>query len=349
MTADGRVRLERRSARCPACGETAYPADARLGLAGFLSPGAIRLACLAAASWSFDVASDRLEEIAGLRIDDETIRRHCHRAASELAGRREAAPPAAAFAAAGGDAEFLTDGVMVPTRDGWREAKMARFQARRRGEPAGPEGWASRELPPAAASVSYAAVADCESFSARWPGWAKGLGIDASGGLTVLADGAAWIWASASACFPGADQVLDIFHACGHIASAADGLFGEGTAGAADWLGRGRAALLADGWLGLLDHIGGTPSEGRTPSGQASLDEMISYFAKHTDRLGYFGRLRAGRSIGSGAVEGLARRLGRRLKVPGRGWEVNNLDGMASLVATVDTTEWASLWDRPAA
>ena len=26
---------------------------------------------------------------------------------------------------------------------------------------------------------------------------------------------------------------------------------------------------------------------------------MIAYFAKHTGRLGYFGRLRAGRSIGS--------------------------------------------------
>ncbi len=53
---------------------------------------------------------------------------------------------------------------------------------------------------------------------------------------------------------------------------------------------------------------------------------MISYFAKHTDRVGYFGRLRTGRSIGSGAVEGLARRMGRRLKVPGRGRDVGNID-----------------------
>ena len=56
-------------------------------------PRATRLACLAAASWSFDVASERLEEIAGLRIDDETIRRHVHRAAAGLAARREAEPP----------------------------------------------------------------------------------------------------------------------------------------------------------------------------------------------------------------------------------------------------------------
>jgi hypothetical protein len=81
VTAAGRVELVRRSTRCPRCGLTAYPSDARVGLDGFLGPQATRLACLAAASWSFDVASDRPDEIAGLRIDDETIRRHCHREA----------------------------------------------------------------------------------------------------------------------------------------------------------------------------------------------------------------------------------------------------------------------------
>ena len=64
--------------RCPQCGVTAYPADARIGLDGFLSPQATRLACLAAATWSFDVAAERLDEMAGLRLDDETIRRHVH-------------------------------------------------------------------------------------------------------------------------------------------------------------------------------------------------------------------------------------------------------------------------------
>ena len=50
----------------------AYPLDARLGLEGFLSPRAERLACLAAASWSFDVAASRQAQgdrtkIGGLR------------------------------------------------------------------------------------------------------------------------------------------------------------------------------------------------------------------------------------------------------------------------------------------
>ena len=348
MTAAGRVVAARRSMRCGGCGLTAYPADDRIGLDDFLSPGAVRLACLAAASWSFDVASDRLDEMAGVRVDDETIRRHVHRAAVGLAARREAAPPPA-LAAAGGNREFLTDGVMAPTRDGWREVKMARFQARPDGEPAEVADWAGRQLPPPTASVAYATTAGCEAFSARWAGWATALGIDPAGPLTVLADGAAWIWSAAAEYFPAAEQVLDIFHASQHIAAAAVALHGEGTAGAADWLERGRARILADGWPGLLDHLGATPTQGRGPSAQAAIDEMIAYFAKHTDRVGYFGRLRSGRSIGSGSVEGLARRLGRRLKVPGRGWRIGNIDGMAALIVTVDTPEWDGLWSRPAA
>lgn len=349
MTAAGRVVLRRRSLRCGGCGLTAYPTDARLGLDGFLSPHATRLACLAAASWSFDVAADRLHEFAGVRIDGETIRRHGHRAAEALTRRRDAAPPRSTFAAAEGEVEFLTDGVMAPTRDGWRELKMALYLKRPLGEPAEPENWAERDLPRPTAQTAYATVADVASFSARWGPRAEALGIAPSTPLTILGDGAEWIWNAAAAQFPAATQVLDVFHACEHLASAAAALFGEGTGAAVDWGERGRRSLLADGWPGLLDHVGETAAEGRTAAGQAGLDGLIRYFAKHTDRLGYYGRLRAGRSIGSGGVESLARRMGRRLKIPGRGWRVDNLEGMAALIATADTQEWDGLWSRTAA
>ncbi len=177
VTAVGRVGLTRRSLRCGRCGLAAYLADERVGLDGFLSPGATRPACLAAASWSFAVASGRLDEFAGVRIDDETIRRHCHRAASAAGRRRESAPPRAAFAAAEAEVEFLADGAMAPSRDGWREVKMALFQARPRGEPAGPGEWADHDLPPPTASAAYAAVADCDRSAATWRGRAEGLGI----------------------------------------------------------------------------------------------------------------------------------------------------------------------------
>jgi hypothetical protein len=176
VTAAGRIALTRRYTRCPACGATASPLDERLGLDGFLSHRATRLACLAAASWSFGVAAARLEELAGIRLDDGTIRRHALRAAAELAARREAAPPRAAFDAAAGDVEFLADGVMAPTREGWRELKLAIYLKRPPGAPADPQDWASRALPGPTAVAAYASTADCDGFSAGWGPRARGWG-----------------------------------------------------------------------------------------------------------------------------------------------------------------------------
>lgn len=349
MTAAGSVRLVRQSFRCPACGDPASPLDGRLGLDGFLSPQATRLACLAAASWSFDVAADRLAELAGVTMDDETLRRHTLQAAQGLGRRRAAAEPAAGrFAAAAGEAEFLTDGVFVPTRAGWRELKLALFQKRPRGAPAAPEEWATRGLPAPTASAAYAALADSETFAACWRPWAERLGITDPSELTVLGDGAEWIWNAAERQFPGARGVLDPFHALEHVGVAAGTLYGEGTSAAAAWAAGVRRSLLGDGWPGLCDAVGATLAAGVSAAGQAAVDDLVSYFAKHTGRLGYYERLQTGRSIGSGAVEGLARRLGDRLKTPGRGWLADHVDPMATLINLVQTPEWTGLWEPSA-
>lgn len=121
---------------------------------GFLSPRATRLACLAASSWSFDLASKRLDQLADIRIGDETIRRHCHTAATEVLHRRDSRPPAAAFRAAPGEVELLTDGVYAPAREGWVEVRMIRLQKRVRGEAAEVADWADCDLPAPTASVS---------------------------------------------------------------------------------------------------------------------------------------------------------------------------------------------------
>jgi hypothetical protein len=258
-------------------------------------------------------------------------------------------PAGPAFAAAAGDVELLTDGVFVPTLGGWRELKLALLQKRERGEPADAARWATRDLPRPAASVAVARLEGRDEFAGRWRGWAARLGLLAAAELTVVADGAAWIWAAAAEQFPGAAGLLDIFHACEHIGAAAAALFGEGTAEAAAWPERVRGRLLADGWPGLCDALAGTLSGPLEAEARTAVDGLVSYFAAHTGRLGYAGRLATGRSIGSGAVEGLARRMGDRLKVPGRGWLERSIDPMAALVCTVQTTEWDALWELMAA
>lgn len=346
MTAAGSIRLQRQSFRCPTCGLSAVPLEEHLGLDGFLSPQATRLACLATASWSFAVAADRLAELAGVTLDDETLRRHVEQAAARLEARRKAAEPAATrFAAAPGAVEFLVDGVFVPTRNGWRELKLARFQKRVPGAAAAPEAWARRLLPPPTADVAYGSLEESAAFTAQWRPWAQRLGVTEAKDLTVLADGAEWIWAGVAEQFPGARGVLDIFHAVEHVAAVAGVLYGPETPAATAWTERGRRALLGDGWLGLCDVVGATLAAGVTPAGQEALDGLVSYFAKHTAHVGYYRQLQRGQAIGSGAVEGLAARMGRRLKTAGQGWREAHVGPMATLVALVQTPEWPDLWE----
>jgi hypothetical protein len=345
VTTAGRGTLQRRYFRCPGCGLTCYPLDARLGLGDFLSPRATRLACLAVATWSFAVAADRLDELAGVRIDDETLRRYTEPAAHALLQRREATLPAAAsFAAAPGRTEFATDGVMAPSRSGWREVKLAIFQKRPDGLPAEPAEWATRTLPSATATVAFARLEDCDRFAARWGGWAEQLGMTADEPLTVLGDGAAWIWNRAVEQFPKATQLLDIFHATEHVAAAERVLFGEGTGAGRIWTDRVRRRLLGDGWPGLCDAVGELVTPGMSEAGRSAVDELVGYFAGQSSRLGYYARLRSGRSIGSGVVEGLAKRVGRRLKVAGRGWDEGNIDAVATLTIAAHSSEWDDLW-----
>ena len=222
------------------------------------------------------MAADRLDELAGVRLDGETLRRHVEASAADLIRRRaEAVPAGPAFAATLGEAEFLTDGVFVPTRAGWRELKLGLFQKRERGGPAEPDDSASRNLPGPAASFAFASMADCGAFSASWRIWAAGLGLTDSADLTVIADGAAWIWKAASAEFPTANGLLDIFHASEHIWAAARARHGEGTPEAAEWAGRVRAALLADGWPGLCDALAGDLCGNLDGAGREALEGLV--------------------------------------------------------------------------
>jgi len=182
------------------------------------------------------------------------------------------------------------------------------------------------------AGAAFAAIQTIDDFAPRWGAWATRLGIEDRGAITVLGDGAEWIRNAASEQFGACHQVLDIYHAAEHIADAGKGLFGEGTAAARAWLEGGRALLLSDGWAGLCDHIGATLLKHPGLPGHAALGELTGYFAAHTKRLNYAQRLHAGRSIGSGMVEGAAKNLiGKRIKQTGARWVVGNADAMASL------------------
>ncbi|MGL4555197.1 MAG: hypothetical protein ACRC33_28860 [Gemmataceae bacterium] len=345
VSAAGRVGLSRLYLVCHACGDTRYPLDDRLGVAGFLSPLAARLACLAGVSWSFDKASDHLAEFCGLRLSDSVIRDACHSHAGAMAGFRESPEAAKAFARAAGDWEFQTDGTSANTTGGWREVKIGIFAKRERGGPATPADWASRDLPRPAARWAFAAIADCDGFSAGWRETAARLGLSDPSSLCVIADGAPWIWRAAGTQFPGSSGLLDIYHACEHLAGVSRAAFGEGTAGSASWLDAARGRLLGDGWQGWCEVAGALLASDGRDSVREACESATGYLSNHTEHLGYFKRLTRGQSIGSGMVEGACKQvIGRRLKQTGARWVAGRLNRMAELCCACYSDCWDSYW-----
>jgi hypothetical protein len=322
--------------------------DQRLGVEHFLSPQAQRLVCLAGASWSFDVSAKHLQEFCGLSVSDNTIREYCQRQAQGMAQWQQSSEEARrGFAQAAGDVEFTTDGTSVNTWEGWREMRLGIFSKRVPGAAASVEEWAQRQLPAAKTRVAFAAIEDSERFGKRWGRWAQRLRIRDMSGVTVLADGARWIWEQASLHLGGATEVLDIYHALEHVADTAKALYGEGSEAAQAWSDEGRQALLQEGWPGILRQILGTRRRHRKASKRKSLRALSVYLENNQTRLSYAQRLAEGRSIGSGQAEGACKHMiGRRLKQTGARWRFRRVNRMATLCCLLYSDHWDAYWNH---
>ena len=231
--------MGRRYFTCPACGQGDFGADRVLGLDGYLTAAARRMACLAGVQQSFAQAETLLTELARWELDDETIRRLCHQEAARATARREERATAEAFAAAPGDRELHIDAGKVNTQEGWRDVKVAVFACRERGEPAEASAWDKRDLPAPSVRSVIAAVEEASAFGERCAAEARRLGLTDPTQLNVSGDGAEWIWNLSARHFPGASENLDIHHGAEHVAEAARRVFGEGTAEARSEAERG--------------------------------------------------------------------------------------------------------------
>src|SRR6187399_2404666 len=88
------------------------------------------------------------------------------------------------------------------------------------------------------------------------------------------------------------------------------------------------AKVLADGWVGVCQYVGGELGREDTPARRAALDGLIGYMKNHVGRMAYRSRLAEGRSIGSGLIEGQVKTLGLRLKARGARWVERNAERM---------------------
>ncbi len=147
--------------------------------------------------------------------------------------------------------------------------------------------------------------------------------------LTILGDGAAWIWNIAGSKFPEATQIVDLYHAREHLNDLARSLeFMLGDQKDA-WL----AARLDDLDYGDIDGI--CAAARVYPLAGVKKEELgtaLGYFENNAPRMRYHWFRSRGLFVGSGVVEsGCKAVIGQRLKLSGMHWTVAGADAIATL------------------
>ena len=156
----------------------------------------------------------------------------------------------------------------------------------------------------------------------------------------VLGDGAPWIWNVADELFPGAVQIVDLFHAKQHLWDVAKTVYGPGSDMAERWAKR-RRDELDDGRLGALLRAL------RRHQRHDEARRCIGYIRANRHRMRYPAFRAMGLCVGSGVVEaGCKHVVATRFKRPGMHWSVPGVDAMAALRCSVLNHRLDDFWNR---
>jgi hypothetical protein len=228
--------------------------------------------------------------------------------------------------------------------------KVATFAVRGPAEPSTSEDFDTRDLPAPSVRHVIAGIEPAEAFGPRCRAEAEAVGLPDVEGLTVLGDGAAWIWNLAAEHFAGAEEVLDVYHATEYLGDLARAGCGGDTATATAWIERAQRALVADGWAGACQFVQEAKGQLSDPATlEAEFPRVANYLSGHRDRMMYAARLRRGASIGSGMIEGAIKQLvGRRIKQTGARWKAAHIGPMVELISLGHTEDWDAYWSTAA-
>jgi hypothetical protein len=359
----GPVGLTRAWYHCAACGHGFAPRDAELGVAGqSLSPGLAAMNDRTAAAGPFAKAAVLLEELAGVTLTAKRVERAAEasgaaqaaavRERSALVTTRKVLPlpprplPDKLYAVIDGTGVPMTsketagrDGKGEDGRARTREVKLAVFFTQ---DKLDKDGYPVRDRD----SSSYIATFEPAHVFANLVK-AEGIrrGADHVRQLTILGDGAAWIWNIASAKFPEATCIVDLFHAREHLHDLArllEFMLGDRKE---EWL----AARLEDLDYGYIDGICAAarayPLEGVKKD---ELETALGYFENNAARMRYHWFRQCGLFTGSGVVEaGCKTVIGQRLKLSGMHWTAAGADAITTLRCQQASRPEDRIWYTP--
>jgi len=361
QTALGELTLNRAYYHCDACESGFCPRDRALGLEGTsLSPAVSRMVGLAAAMVSFAESSELMWELAGVLVDPKQVERTAEALGREIAQdeRRvvEPEPPSAQTMYLG------MDGTGVPMRksetesragkqpDGSAKTREVKLVTVWTAEGRDDEGIPVRDP----GSVTYSAAIESAAsrdtdeqpseFAQRADREAQRRGFDQTPRRVVLGDGAPWIWNLADEQFPGAIQIVDLYHAKGHLWDMAKAIYGAGSDLGGQWAKQRRDELdegKIEAVLAALRVHAQAKDEAR---------KCLDYVTRNQSRMRYPDFRAQGLCVSSGVVEaGCKTAIGTRLKRAGMHWTVAGADAIIALRCSKLSGRFEDFWERRSA
>jgi len=227
------------------------------------------------------------------------------------------------------------DGGMVHIRgEGWKEMKVGTvFDVEQRLE----RDPTTRDLveQPHGVNMTYTAVlGSAKQFAPALWALAVQHEVPTARESSVTADGAEWIWNLAADYFPDSAQIVDWYHACQHLAQAAQALHPEDSDAAQRWIRQCGEHLFK----GEIHRI-------TAPLDQAGLSDQSGYFHTHQRRMQYLHFHSEGFPIGSGTVESGIKQFKARLTGAGMRWSRPAAEQMLVIRAAVLGHTFDALWD----
>jgi hypothetical protein len=353
QTSSGCIESERRYEKCYPCGLSEHAADTPLGLEEDYTVGFRMLAVRAGSQRSYEKAEEDMKVWRGLEVSRETIRMLCHQEAPKVKKFVEISSEVPKdFIAALGNVEFTIDATKVNTLQGWRDIKIGIFIKRLLGEGVDISYWDKRTrrmLPDENACVAFAAIMEKDLFQKQVNDYRSRLHVGSTGDISVLADGADWIWNISHDVFGNVRECLDVYHALKHLSDSGKVLYGEGTKAYEQWRESTKWELLESGFEKIAQRLDALEielsKEEKVDNKLESLRKLRGYLNKHRARLCYRERLMEGRAIGSGQVEGACKSMiGSRLKQTNARWDVDRLNEMAVLCSVHYSDLWEKYW-----
>jgi hypothetical protein len=347
ITVVGPITIQRPYYVCADCHHGQSPRDAELDVQNTeYSPGVRRMMALVGSDTSFDHGREQLETLAGLEVTTKAVERQAEAIGADIAARDEQqihrakqldlpipfGPPIRIM-------YLEIDGTGLPTVSSETEGRAGKVE----GQPARTRecklgcvftqttGDAQgRPMRDENSTTYVGAIETAEDFGLRIYNEAWQRGWSRAQTKVVIGDGADWIWNIAEQHFPGAIQIVDLFHARQHLWELAAALCPNNPLRQQRWLSH-KLQWLDKGQIGKLVSAIRAAMD-RYPKAADTIRLEANYFEKNAHRMRYPEFCRRHSFVGSGVIEaGCKTVIGARLKRSGMFWTVRGANAIIAL------------------